>query len=193
MPILMQVLYGPYRDQRVYMPDADAAQAIADGWAIDPHAPAIEPPFDVTVPEHADRVFEAAHAGAAKLRDPAAEAPMAPLVATSLSPAQATIGDAALVMRVAGEGFTEACIITFNGGDEPTTFVSDTEVSTVVKPSTATTAGTYPVTVKRGAEESEPLGFTFVDPVRTRTTEVPSRQSERHRGGEKHDRRAEKD
>jgi hypothetical protein len=51
MPILMQVLYGPYRDQRVYMPDADAAQAIADGWAIDPHAPPHDPPFDVTVRE----------------------------------------------------------------------------------------------------------------------------------------------
>jgi hypothetical protein len=192
---LMQVLFGPYRDQRVYMPDADAAQAIADGWAIDPHAPAIEPPFDVTVPEHADRVYEAAHAGAAKLRDAAAEAPTVPLVATSLSPSQATIGDPDVEMRVTGEGFTAACVITFNGGDEPTTFVSETAVSTIVKPSTATTPGTYPVTVKRGAEQSAPLGFTFAEPARVRATEVPSRQPDRThaRGGEKHDRRAEKD
>jgi hypothetical protein len=166
------------------MPDADAAKAIADGWAIDPHAPAIEPPFDVTVPEHADRVYAAAHAGAAKLRDAAAEAPSAPLVATSLSPAQATIGDPAdVVMRVAGEGFTAACVITFNGGDEPTTFVSDTVVSTIVKPSTATTPGTYPVTVKRGAEESEPLGFTFIEPTRTRATEDRHGMRTHARGG----------
>jgi IPT/TIG domain len=161
---VMQVIYGPLKGQRIEMPDADAAAAIADGWAIDPHAPPIDPPFDVTVRENADRVHAAAHAGAAKLRAAEATPPTPPpLVVRSLTPSQATIGDPDVEMHVAGEGFTSACVITFNGGDEPTTFKSDTELTTIVKPSTATTPGSYPVTVKRGAEESEPLGFTFLE------------------------------
>lgn len=75
MPILMQVLYGPYRDQRILMPEGDADQAVADGWAIDPHQPAIDPPFDLTVQANADLVFEAARAGAAKLRGDPSVAP----------------------------------------------------------------------------------------------------------------------
>jgi hypothetical protein len=84
-----------------------------------------------------------------------------PLVVSSLNPAEATIGDPDLVMQVVGEGFTADCVITFNGGDEPTNFVSDTVLSTIVRPSTADVAGEYPVTIKRGAEESPPLSFTF--------------------------------
>ena len=83
------------------------------------------------------------------------------LVVSSLNPAEAAIGDPDLVMQVIGEGFTADCIITFNGGDEPTNLVSETVVSTIVRPSTADVAGAYPVTVKRGAEESPPLSFTF--------------------------------
>ena len=97
----------------------------------------------------------------------------------------AEIGDPDVEMRVAGEGFTETCVITFNGGDEPTTFVSETEVSTMVKPSTATTSGTYPITVKRGAEESAPLGFTFVDPARTRAEPDRGAVRSHARGGGK--------
>jgi hypothetical protein len=168
MPVLMEVLYGPYRNQRIVMPDDDATQAVADGWAYDPSQPRPDPPFDLTVQANADRVYEAACIGAAKLRGEGPPPP--PLVVSSLAPAQATIGDPDLEMHVIGEGFTTICIINFNGGDEPTTFISDTELSTIVKPSTATVAGAVPVTVKRGEEESAPLDFTFIDPVRSRAT-----------------------
>ena len=116
MAVMMDVLFGPYRGQRIMMPDADAAQAIADGWAIDPHAPPIEPPFDLSVRENADRVHEAARVGSAMLRDLDTTLPPPPLVLASLSPAQATIGDPDLAMHVTREGFTAACIH-FNGGD----------------------------------------------------------------------------
>jgi hypothetical protein len=166
MPVLMEALYGPFRSQRIWMPDADATQAVADGWAFDPYQPRPEPPYDLTVQTDADYVYEAARVGAARLRG---ELPPVPLVVSSLAPAQATIGDPDVVMHVAGEGFTAACVVNFNGGDEPTTFVSDTDISTTVKPSTATVAGPVPVTVKRGDEESAPLDFTFSDPVARRT------------------------
>lgn len=82
-------------------------------------------------------------------------------VLTSISPASAAIGGADVTMECSGSNFLPGSIITFNGGDEPTTIVSPTKVTTIVKPSTATTPGTYPVTVKHSGGESAPQGFTF--------------------------------
>jgi hypothetical protein len=84
---------------------------------------------------------------------------------SALDPNTAVIGDADLVMTVTGADFNPTSIITFNGGNEPTTYVSATELSTTIKPATATTAGAYPVTVKTSTLESDPLDFTFTDPV----------------------------
>jgi len=169
MPILMQVLYGPYKDQRIEMPDADAAQAIADGWAIDPHAAAVDPPFDVTVRENADRVHAAAHAGAARLREAVPEPPPPPVV-TSLTPAQATIGDPDFTLFIAGEGFTESSVIHFAGHDEPTTLNADGTLSTGVKPSLWGAPVVVQCSVRNGAVSSNVLDFEFVAPV-TRTPE----------------------
>jgi len=83
-----------------------------------------------------------------------------------IDPDIATIGDADLTLTCTGEGFTADSVITFNGGDEPTTYVSDTTLTTIVKPSTAGIAGEFPVTVKNAAGESEPLMFEFVEPAR---------------------------
>jgi hypothetical protein len=165
MAVLMQVLYGPYRDQRIEMPDADAAQAVADGWAIDPHAPAIEPPFDVTVRENADRVHAAAHAGAAKLRDAEPEPPAVPPILTSLLPAQATIGDPDFTLFITGQGFTESSVIFFAGHDEPTTLNGDGTLSTGVKPSLWGVPVVVQCSVHNGAVSSNVLDFTFVDPA----------------------------
>jgi hypothetical protein len=92
--------------------------------------------------------------------------PPEPAVLTSITPDTAVIGDPDLTLSAIGTGFTAESVIVFNGGDEPTTFVSATEVTTGVKPSTATTAGAYPVFV-RGADgaETASLDFTFTDPV----------------------------
>jgi hypothetical protein len=64
---IMQAVYGPYRDQRLSMSAADAEQAIADKWAIDPFAPApvleegeeVEPQTGLP-PEEAALAIEAA-------------------------------------------------------------------------------------------------------------------------------------
>lgn len=84
-------------------------------------------------------------------------------VLTSITPDTAEIGGPDVTLECTGTGFTRNTVITFNGGDEPTTVVSATKVTTIVKPSTATTAGTYPVTVKHGGGESAPQEFTFTE------------------------------
>jgi hypothetical protein len=85
---------------------------------------------------------------------------VAPLI-TALVPPSAPIGAAALTLTVVGDAFVEGDVITFNGGDEPTAFVSDTQLTTQVKPFVSTSPGDYPVTVRRGAEASNAIDFTF--------------------------------
>jgi len=81
----------------------------------------------------------------------------------SISPNTAVKGGADLTMTCTGTGYVAGVTrIVFNGGDEPTTFISATQVSTVVKPSTVTVAGAYPVLVRNGAQISTtPRTFTF--------------------------------
>jgi hypothetical protein len=80
---------------------------------------------------------------------------------SQIQPAFATIGGADLTMQCIGDNFTPAAYITFNGGQEPTQWHSATKVTTIVKPSTATTAGVYPVTVVTPFGETETLTFEF--------------------------------
>lgn len=64
-----------------------------------------------------------------------------------------------------GTGFNEDTTINWNGGDEPTEFISETEVRTVVKPSTvqAPLPFTLPVYVHNAGIGSNVLEFTFTE------------------------------
>ena len=76
-----------------------------------------------------------------------------------------------ITMVVTGTGFTEGSVITFNDLDEPTTFISDTEVSTGVKPSLFVVPAVCPVAVRDAGGTSNALDFTFTEaeaPVRRR-------------------------
>jgi hypothetical protein len=86
-----------------------------------------------------------------------------PPIVESVSPNTAVIGDPDITMTVSGIGFTEASVISFNGGEEPTTFVDGGRLTTIVKPSTATTPGSYPVTVANGDKVSGAASFTFTE------------------------------
>ena len=68
--------------------------------------------------------------------------------ATSLVPPTATIGDPDFTLHVHGTGFTEGAVILWNGGREPTTFVSATEVTTGVNMATAQFPMPIPVAVE---------------------------------------------
>jgi xanthine dehydrogenase iron-sulfur cluster and FAD-binding subunit A len=80
-------------------------------------------------------------------------------VVTSIDPATAVVGGPDVTLHVYGEGFTAETVILFNQGEEPTTFVSSTEVTTGLSPATATGAYTVSVSVV-GAADSVPFVFT---------------------------------
>ena len=95
-----------------------------------------------------------------------------------LDPNEAEIGGPDVTMTVTGIGFEDGAVIVFNGGDEPTEFVSETEVTTGVKPSTAGTPGTYPVAVRNpDGQVSNELGFTFTEPVARKTKAKAKRKT----------------
>jgi predicted flap endonuclease-1-like 5' DNA nuclease len=88
-----------------------------------------------------------------------------PMALESLNPASAVQGGPDLTLTCAGKGFVEGDTIVFNGGVEPTEFVSDTALTTTVKPLTVTTPGSYPVLVRSPTGvETDALDFTF-DPA----------------------------
>jgi len=83
---------------------------------------------------------------------------------SGLSPATAVKGGADLTMTVTGTNFVSGLTrINFNGGIENTTFISVTQVSTVVKPSLVSVSGAYPVCVENGPFKSNAISFTFTD------------------------------
>jgi hypothetical protein len=100
-------------------------------------------------------------------QEAAAPGPVEALTAAFLDPAEAELGGPDVELHVIGTGFTDACVINFNGGDEPTTMNATTDVYTMIDMSTATTAGAFEVTVRRGEEETDPLLFRFIEPAAT--------------------------
>jgi len=83
----------------------------------------------------------------------------------AIDPVEAEISGADVTLTCTGTNFTETSVIVFNGGPEPTTFVSDTELTTIVRPSTASVAGDFPVLVQQGSFQTAPVDFTFTEPV----------------------------
>jgi hypothetical protein len=84
-----------------------------------------------------------------------------PPTLTSISPDTAVAGtDPDFVLSCVGTDFTHASVIYFGQEDEPTTFVSDTEITTGVKPSLFV-PDTVPVKVRTGALDTDSVDFTF--------------------------------
>lgn len=92
---------------------------------------------------------------------------------TSLSPNTAELGSAVALVTLTGTGFTRNSVIVWNGGDEPTDYVSPTQVTTYVRPSTASTPGGYPVLVRDGPRRTAPQTFTFTEPAPPEAPEEP--------------------
>jgi hypothetical protein len=80
-----------------------------------------------------------------------------------LAPAEAVMGSTDFTMRVVGTNFTDSSIIVFNRGEENTGFVSDTELTTIVKPSLAGVAVDLPVLVRQGTVDSNEVMFSFTE------------------------------
>ena len=91
--------------------------------------------------------------------------PDAAPVISALDPDTAELGAADVTMTITGENFTEASVIYFADQPEPIVFVSETEISTVVKPSLGWGPVTVPVKVRNGNADSNELSFTFTEAV----------------------------
>jgi hypothetical protein len=84
---------------------------------------------------------------------------------SSVTPSTAASGDPDFVLSCAGTNFRSNSMIIFGNEDEITTFVSDTEVTTGVKPSLFAPA-VVPVKIRTpGLPDTDPVDFTFTDPV----------------------------
>ena len=81
----------------------------------------------------------------------------------ALDPDEIEMGAADTVLHVHGSGFTEQSVIHFAGHDEPTSFVSESEITTGLKPSLWQEAVVVECTVKNGNQESEPVEFEFLE------------------------------
>jgi IPT/TIG domain len=86
---------------------------------------------------------------------------------SSINPSSAVIGGEALTLEAIGSGFTEESVIVFNGGEEATTFVDETRLTTGVQPSTAGTPGGFPVLVRTFTHETAPQTFSFTEAARS--------------------------
>jgi hypothetical protein len=85
-----------------------------------------------------------------------------PPVITGLNPSTAVVGSPSFTLHVMGTGFSPLSVIVFNGGEEPTTYVSDTELTTDVDMSTVGAAVDVPVHVVSGdGVISDPMTFSF--------------------------------
>lgn len=75
------------------------------------------------------------------------EPPRVAPVLTALDPSAALLGSPDFTLRVLGTGFVVGDAIEWNGGIEPTTFVSDTELTTGVNMATAQVVMPIPIVV----------------------------------------------
>ncbi len=90
-------------------------------------------------------------------------APVDPPTLTELVPAMAFVGGEDITITITGTGFTPDTVLVWNGADDTCTFVSDTELTTLVKVSLSTVAVDVPVAVRNGDVTSNELSFSFKD------------------------------
>ena len=92
---------------------------------------------------------------------------------TSLSPSSAAIGDPSFDLHILGKNFDSSSVIVFASHDEPTTLVSDTEVTTGIDMSLWLGPDSIPVMVRSGAGFNSNIEhFTFTPEAGTQSAKV---------------------
>jgi hypothetical protein len=89
------------------------------------------------------------------------EGPMVAPEITDLMPATVALGAPDFTVHVQGSGFGADSVIVWNGYDEPTTVVSDAEVTTGVNMAVWQAPASVPVQVRSGGNLSNAIPFTF--------------------------------
>ena len=92
----------------------------------------------------------------------------------ALEPDEIALGAAATTLSVSGTGFTDKSVISMDGEDVPTTFVSAEELTTPLDPAQWSAAGVVQVVVKNGGYKSEEVEFEILE-----AGPAASRQSKR--------------
>jgi hypothetical protein len=91
--------------------------------------------------------------------------PLPDPVIVSLVPSTAVVGDPDFILSVHGSGFTATSVIHINGVSAPTTFVSDTQLTTPVDMGLVLAPVVAPITVVDSSVTSAPMDFTVTAPV----------------------------
>ena len=91
-------------------------------------------------------------------------------VLTELVPATAVIDSEDFDISIMGEKFDENTVIWWNDHPEPTTFVSENEVTTLVRPDTIFTPEVLPISVRNGTVFSNVLEFDFTAPAEAKAS-----------------------
>jgi hypothetical protein len=92
------------------------------------------------------------------------EAPLQPLI-DSISPDHKTAGDAGFTLTVNGQNFVSGCLVTWNGEERPTTYVSDKKLTATISRFDLVSAGTASVTVFKpgfGGGSSNEMTFNIL-------------------------------
>jgi hypothetical protein len=98
-----------------------------------------------------------------------AETPPPPAL-TALAPSSVVLGDPSFTLHVHGTGLIEGAVIMFADRDEPTVWVSPTELTTGVNMALWLAPDTVPVVVRSvDGALSNALAFTFAAAAETRT------------------------
>jgi hypothetical protein len=87
-----------------------------------------------------------------------------PPVVTSLVPNTTVLGSPSFTVHVKGTGFNAQSVIVFAGVEEPTTYVSATELTTGVNMDVWVGPDSVPVAVRNGEVLSDPMSFVFTAP-----------------------------
>lgn len=162
----LHVLFGPYQGTLITLEDDQADRAVAEGWALDIYGGDYPQSRDYTAQDVADATTAAWGAWGQW------QGVLEPPTLASITPSSAVLGDPDLTMTCRGTGYTPQSIIMFAGETEPIDFVSDTEITTIVKPSLGWGAVTVPVSVRNAdGTQSQTRNFTFTEPV-----EPPARE-----------------
>jgi IPT/TIG domain len=110
---------------------------------------------------------------------------MAAPVLTNLSPNQGMAGSSDITVTINGTGFTDTSVLVWNGADDVCTFVSDTQLTTIVRLSMSTVQIACTVEVRNDIDLSNSLDFYITediaptpppdtDPVSVNTNAVPA-------------------
>ena len=96
-------------------------------------------------------------------------------VLTSISPTSVAVGAGATTLQLTGSNFVSGSVVTFNGSDLPTSYVSATSLSAVIPSSSLNAGGTAEVAVANpGASASASMAFAVDSPTPVLTSVSPT-------------------